>query len=268
MGGIVTRVAKEKRAEWEDAKLLRRNTEANVSALAALAVLPPQNQEKTSPLRVQVIEVPSERFYLEDEPAAWMYRDVEACTCGTPKSCTCQHEGPTSCTRIEPRALPEVAIASSQHSPILRKAVSPSPLPYPVTANLRLRSTDQPQAAPETLVPTPRTQFQLRRRQTGLSPSPSPRVHTQHAATDGGRSGGRQGEWRSALGDDNQLPEHGDERQSSGEQRVSADGEREHLTEREQEQSEQTSLEQAAGAKHGEKGSGKEIEMLAPPASA
>lgn len=99
MGGIVTRVVKEKQTEWQEAKTVRKNTTDNVATLAHLALQAAQARDvagRLSPTRVQVNEQAIQRFYIENEPSVIMYLD--ACTCGLP-SCECVHEEPSTAPR-------------------------------------------------------------------------------------------------------------------------------------------------------------------------
>jgi hypothetical protein len=73
MGGIVTRTAKEKQAEWQEAKVVRRNTVVNVATLAELASKPLPVRKASLRPRVVLHECPYERLYVENEPSNVMY---------------------------------------------------------------------------------------------------------------------------------------------------------------------------------------------------
>ena len=79
MGGIVTRVAKEKRAEWQQAKLVSKNTEDNLllSLEHEESSHSDYSERQTPPgvVRVRVSEAPAERFFVEDEPSVLLYSD-------------------------------------------------------------------------------------------------------------------------------------------------------------------------------------------------
>jgi hypothetical protein len=80
MGGIVTRAAKEKRAEWQQAKLVSKNTEDNLLlSLEHEESSHSDYSERQTPAgvaRVRVSEAPAERFFVEDEPSVLLYSDV------------------------------------------------------------------------------------------------------------------------------------------------------------------------------------------------
>jgi hypothetical protein len=163
--------------------VLRRNTESNICTLATLAQLPPV--EKSSPARVQVHAMPSERFYIEDQPSTWLYKDEEVCTCDSRECCTCP-------TRIVER---DISKATPHCAPILRKADSPRTQPKsPATSNTQVPTDSGSVVLANDGLPlepvAPNRHLILRRKQTGLSGSsghlqvpgayPRPRPHQQH----------------------------------------------------------------------------------------
>jgi len=88
MGGIVTRVARAKAAEWEEAKIVRRNTVDNAMLVQISADVIATARKPTAP-RVVMQEQASERFFVEHEPSVVMYKVESQCTCGLPV-CNCE----------------------------------------------------------------------------------------------------------------------------------------------------------------------------------
>lgn len=98
-GGIVTRAAKDKQNEWQEARIVRKNTSDNVANLAQLGLIAEHSrvaEGAASPARVQIWNEAIQRFYLEHEPSIVMYLNV--CTCGLPL-CGCSLEEPRDASR-------------------------------------------------------------------------------------------------------------------------------------------------------------------------
>jgi len=98
-GGIVTRAAKDKQNEWQEARIVRKNTSDNVANLAQLGLIAEHSrvaEGAASPARVQIWNEAIQRFYLEHEPSIVMYLNV--CTCGLPL-CECSLEEPRDASR-------------------------------------------------------------------------------------------------------------------------------------------------------------------------